>query len=114
MEKLSKKESQVQIQEGKHKKIFGLSKMQQTFIVNLFRIDVFWDLSIAHFLVIANSKSISLRVLSVETLCNCIFSAFDFLLLNKKSLKKIPSIFLIMKNGVAQIGKKFYYFHFLK
>lgn len=59
-------------------KIFGLTKMQEVINVNLFRIDVFWDLVIAHFLCIANSKSLNLRKMAVETLNNFITSSFSF------------------------------------
>ena len=59
-------------------KIFGLTKMQEVINVNLFRIDVFWELVIAHFLCIANSKNSNLRKMAVETLNNFISSGFVF------------------------------------
>lgn len=59
-------------------KIFGLTKMQEVINVNLFRIDVFWDLVIAHFLCIAYSKNLNLRKMAVETLNNFITSSFAY------------------------------------
>lgn len=59
-------------------RIFGLMKMQEAINANLFRIDVFWDLVIAHFLCIANSKNSNLRKMAVDTLNNFISSAFSF------------------------------------
>jgi len=59
-------------------RIFGLMKMQEIITVNLYRIDVFWDLVIAHFLCIANSKNANLRKMAVETLIFFINSAFGF------------------------------------
>ena len=73
-------------------RIFGLMKMQEIINVNLYRIDVFWDLVIAHFLCIANSKNGNLRKMAVETLIFFISSAFAFFfsegkknLMNEKS-----------------------------
>lgn len=72
-------------------KIFGLTKMQEAINANLFRIDVFWDLVIAHFLCIANSKNSNLRKMAVETLNNFIISSFSFFFGESKKLTVIAN-----------------------
>ena len=69
--------------EGKLK-IFGLAKMLNAMIVNLHRIEIFWDLVIAHFVCITNSKNHVLRCNGVENLSILIQHAFQFFL-NKKT-----------------------------
>lgn len=71
-------------------KIFGLTKMQDVINANLFRIDVFWDLVIAHFLCIANSKNSNLRKMAVETLNIFITSAFTYFFAEMKKLNINP------------------------
>ena len=65
-------------------RIFGLTKMQDVISSNLFRIDVFWELVIAHFLCIANSKNTNLRKMAVETLNLFIAAAFGFFFTESK------------------------------
>lgn len=72
-------------------KIFGLTKMQEAINANLFRIDVFWDLVIAHFLCIANSKNSNLRKMAVETLNNFIISSFAFFFAEIKKIGTNPT-----------------------
>ena len=38
-------------------RLFGLTRMLDTIRVNLYRLDIFWDLALAHFVCIANSKN---------------------------------------------------------
>ena len=70
-------------------KIFGLTKMQEVINANLFRIEVFWDLVIAHFLCIANSKNANLRKMAVETLNTFINSSFSYFFLEIKKGNKL-------------------------
>jgi hypothetical protein len=47
-------------------KVFGLSRILETTIYNLHRLDIFWDILFAHFLCITHSNNISLRAQGVE------------------------------------------------
>ena len=77
--------------EGKLK-IFGLAKMLDATIVNLHRIELFWDLVIAHFVCISNSKNHVLRCNGVENLSILIQHAFQFFLYKKSALVKTKSL----------------------
>lgn len=47
-------------------RVFGLSRMQETTISNLFRIEEFWDILYDHYLCISHSNNIVLRAQGVE------------------------------------------------
>ena len=74
--------------EGKAK-IFGLSRMLETILVNLDRIDVLWDLILAHYVCIAsNAKNVILRNRGVENLNILTEKAFQYFIQKKpKSLE---------------------------
>ncbi|KAL4490257.1 hypothetical protein ABPG72_004296 [Tetrahymena utriculariae] len=57
---------------------FGLLKMQETILVNIFRIELFWDLVGTHFLMLANKRYNELRLFSLDILNNIINKAFNF------------------------------------
>ena len=42
----------------------------------MFRIDIYWGLSISSFIIIASSKNVCHRIIAVETLGNFIIQAF--------------------------------------
>jgi hypothetical protein len=75
-------------QNNTEKNIFSLSKVHDTIKVNLFRIDIYWELCSASFLSIASSKNISFRVFAVETLGSFIIEAFNFIENSYKSNEK--------------------------
>lgn len=52
--------------------------MQETIIVNVFRIELFWDLVATHFLMLSNKKYNELRLFSIDILNSIINSAFHF------------------------------------
>lgn len=54
--------------------------MQETVVVNIFRVELFWDLVATHFLMLANKKYNDLRLFSIDILNNIINSAFNFFL----------------------------------
>ena len=56
--------------------------MKETIFVNLFRIYLFWDLVIPHFLLFSNEKQGDLRIFSVDILNNIINSAFNYFINN--------------------------------
>lgn len=49
-------------------KVFGLSRMLETIMVNLHRIETFWDIVNAHYLCISHANLLSLRTQGVENL----------------------------------------------
>lgn len=61
-------------------RLFGLSRMLDTIRVNLYRLDLFWDLAVAHFVCIANAKNPSLRVYGVENLSQMILNSFNYII----------------------------------
>lgn len=52
--------------------------MKETVLVNIFRIELFWDLVATHFLMLANKKYNELRLFSIDILNNIINGAFNF------------------------------------
>jgi len=64
--------------------------MQETVTVNIFRIELFWDLIATHFLMLANKKYNDLRLFSIDILNNIINSAFNFFL-TIYTLHELPS-----------------------
>lgn len=69
--------------DGKNK-LFGLTRMLDTIRVNLFRLNIFWDLAVAHFVCIAHSKNQVLRSHGVENLSQMIQNSFNFILKSKE------------------------------
>jgi len=73
-------------------KIFGLSRMLETVLVNLDRIELFWDLILAHYVCIAtNAKNVILRNRGVENLNILTEKAFQYFV-QKKAKGLLPSI----------------------
>lgn len=73
--------------EGKAK-IFGLSRMLETILVNLDRIELLWDLILAHYVCIAsNAKNVILRNRGVENLNVLTERAFQYFI--QKKQKKV-------------------------
>ena len=65
-------------------KIFGLSRMLETILVNLDRIESFWDLILAHYVCIAsNAKNVTLRNRGVENLNTLTEKAFQYFMHKK-------------------------------
>lgn len=73
--------------EGRNQ-LFGLTRMLDTIKVNLFRLDIFWDLAVAHFVCIANSKNQALRTYGVENLSQMIQNSFNYIATNRDEVLK--------------------------
>jgi hypothetical protein len=65
-------------------KVFGLSRILETTIYNLHRIDVIWDILFAHFLCITHSNNISLRAQGVENFNIVVEKYMDYKKIDKK------------------------------
>lgn len=60
-------------------RLYSLSKLLALIKVNLFRLDLFWELVIAHFICIISNKNTSMIHNYTETLSTIIFMTFDYL-----------------------------------
>jgi hypothetical protein len=61
-------------------KPFSLVKLFELVKSNLHRLDLYWELIIAHFICVVSSRHQQLIQDTAETLCQIIFMAFEYLL----------------------------------
>ncbi|CAD8120795.1 unnamed protein product [Paramecium sonneborni] len=64
---------------GEQKKYFSLSKLLELIKFNVFRLDVFWELIIAHFISVISSRNTNLVLNAADTLSQIIFQGFEHL-----------------------------------
>ncbi|CAD8096499.1 unnamed protein product [Paramecium primaurelia] len=67
------------VQFGEQKKYFSLSKLVELIKFNVFRLDVFWELIIAHFISVISSRNTNLVLNAADTLSQIIFYGFEYL-----------------------------------
>lgn len=58
-------------------RIFGLSRILETFVANSHRIELFWDIVLAHYVCLANAKNNTLRTQGIENLNTLIEKCFQ-------------------------------------
>ncbi|CAK87718.1 unnamed protein product (macronuclear) [Paramecium tetraurelia] len=62
---------------GDQKKYFSLSKLVELIKFNVFRLDIFWELIIAHFISVISSRNTNLVLNAADTLSQIIFYGFE-------------------------------------
>ena len=84
-------------------KLFSLSKLVELIKANLYRLDLFWEVIMAHFICVLSSKNIVIIQNATESLSSIIFMAFEFLCaFYKKSLKHKAAVNFIKEKWSAE------------
>lgn len=58
-------------------RIFGLARILEAFVANSHRIELFWDIVLAHYVCLANAKNNTLRQQGIENLNTLIEKCFQ-------------------------------------
>jgi hypothetical protein len=58
-------------------KLFGLYRIQETFVANFHRIEYYWDILLAHYACLSHAKNTILRAQAIENLNSVIEKYFQ-------------------------------------
>jgi len=65
--------------------LFALNKMTTTALANINRVQMYWDMMLAHLYCISNSKNPELRVMGITNLSNFLIKVFKHFVENPPS-----------------------------